>query len=114
MNAKPNLIEVLEIAMLKKEVDDLYAEIDRRVAKIKEEFGAGRFDYDLNNLAGGEIDALMFGKEMQENGRYFKFEIVDNLKKLEEDGSFWKSVVFKPFSLSSRSLKRCPKSLETN
>ena len=99
---KPELIEVLEIVMMKEEAKALYDEVDKRIATIKRECGAGRYDYDLNDLSGGDIDPLMFGKELQKEARYLKLEIVDNVAKLAEGESVWKSVGFKPISFSSK------------
>jgi len=111
----PSLIAALEIAMLKKKATDLYDIIDSRLAQMKDECGASRFDYDLNDLPerdGILDDVIAFGESLLENGQYFKLEIVDNLQKLNEDGSCWKSVAFKSISFSVRSLKGRPKALK--
>ena len=111
---KPSLIIVLEIARMKKQATDLYDEIDARVAALYEEFGANRFDYDLKDLRsdGAYPEAAEFGKELLEEKQYFKFEIIDNLKTMVEEGCVWKSTSIKPLSFSSGSLKGVPKSLK--
>ena len=93
---KPNLEDVLNVLKMKDKANKLYDEIDEIVTKMKEEFGAGRFDYDLN-----ESDAP-----------YLKFEIVDNVQELLQDKIVWKSVALKPVSFSSGRLKRIPSSLK--
>ena len=111
---KPRLVEVLEIALMKKRATDLYDEIDARVAALYEEFGANRFDYDLKDLRsdGAYPEAAEFGKELLEEKQYFKFEIIDNLKTMVEEGVVWKSTSFKPVSFASGALKNAPKSLK--
>ena len=111
---KPDLLVVLEIALMKKKATELYDEIDDRVAQLYDEFGASRFDYDLKDL---KLDweypeAVEFGKSLLEEKRYFKFEIIDNLKTMVEEGVVWKSTSFKPVSFASGALKNAPKSLK--
>jgi len=110
---KPELLEVLEILKMKEEAKKLYDEVDVRINKLFMECGASRYDYDLNALPLiAETDAEKFGFHLRKETRYLKLEIVDNLTKLLDDGSFWKSVVFKAVSFSVRTLKRCPASLK--
>jgi len=112
---KPELIEVLEIVMMKDEATKLYDEIDRRIAVIKKECGAGRYDYDLSILysdTGNEAESVEFGIRLREDAQYLKLEIVDNVAKMAKGESVWKSTPFKPVSFSSASLKRCPDSLK--
>ena len=99
MSKKPALKEVLAIYKMKKEANALYDAIDERVKKIADEFGADRFDYDLGTVG---ID----GKQ------YFKFEVADNIRKMQNGEKVWKSVASKPFQLSMGLLKNCPKSLK--
>lgn len=94
---KPEIKEVLEIQAMKEDANRIYEEIDIRVSRIKDEFGAGRFDYELPE---------------GENTPYLKLEITDNIKELSEGGSVWKSTIFKPVAFSTRGLKRCPASLK--
>ena len=108
----PEITRVLEIIMLKNEVKELYEEIDRKIAEVKEKHGEGRFDYDLAPLDGFiEGHVLKTYEDLREKGQYLKFEIVDNIGRLEE-GTFFKNVAVKPVSFSSRSLKNKPKSLK--
>ena len=113
---KPDLLVVLEIALMKKKATELYDEIDDRVAQLYDEFGASRFDYDLKDLPDGGFnqmsEILEFGKSLLEEKQYFKFEIIDNLKTMVEEGVVWKSTSFKPVSFASGALKNAPKSLK--
>lgn len=108
---KPDMIDVLTVMMMKAEVARLYEEIDKRVLAMKEEFGAGRFDYEIG-LIEEESDIAEFAHELKDKGEYFKFEIEDNLTKLQSGESIFKSVSMKPLSFSSRTLKHCPESLK--
>ena len=96
---KPTIDEVLEILEMKEQAVELFAEIDKRVEKIRLEFGAQRFDYDLY--------------EADEDGkRYLKFQIQDHLQDMMDGKDVWKSVPFKAVSFSTSKLKGCPKSLK--
>jgi hypothetical protein len=105
--SKPNLEHVLSILEMKERASRLYDEIDSRVAEIAEEFGAGRFDYDLE----GVHVNMDFADAQRDKGRFLKFEIVDNVAELTSGATVWKSAGIKPISFSARALKRCPKSL---
>ena len=107
---KPNVSDILEIVQMKAEATALYEKIDKRTAEIMTEFGAGRFDYDLNQAAKNNYHPVV--DELLEKGQYLKFQLEDNIKKLQSGGAVWKSVGFKPVSFSSSSLKRCPESLK--
>lgn len=108
---KPNLEHVLSILEMKEQASRLYDEIDARVAEMAEEFGAGRFDYDLDtNTVGVDFPAILLVKQ-REKGQFLKFEIVDNVAELVAGETVWKSAGIKPLSFSARALKRCPKSL---
>lgn len=93
---QPELTEVLAIQALKDQAAALYDELDARIAKLKDEYGAGRFDYEL-------VDA---------ETPYLKFEIIDNAQVLAEGGTVWKSTAFKPLSFEVRGLKTKPASLK--
>ncbi len=112
--SKPNIKEVLEIARMKKAATSLYDEIDRRVAAMAEQFGSGRFDYDLveflNELS--EEDDFDFGERFLESGRYYKLEITDNVKMLQSGKSVGKSSRVTPGARRTQPLKRCPASLK--
>ena len=113
---KPELSAVLAIAKLKKTANEIYDEIDERVAEIKKEFGVdqlgvNRFDYDLDDLP-DEATLAAYRDELRTDARYFKLEIVDNLARLRDTGEVWKSTAFKSVSFSTRPLKNCPKSLK--
>lgn len=112
--SKPNVNEVLDIVRMKYEATALYDEIDRRVAEMMAEFGAGRFDYDLDGFLDkwNTDNESPFDELIEKGGRYLKFEIEDNVQKLQGGGTVWKSAAFKPVSFSSRSLKHCPESLK--
>lgn len=107
---KPEINEVLEIMAMKKQAQELYDEIDNQIAQIKDEFGAGRFDYDLDELQDGDLSD--FADKLWSKGQYFKLEITDNAEKLQAGDTVFKSTFIKPVSFSSRSLKRCPESLK--
>jgi len=99
INEKPNVRDVLKILEMKDVATKLYEEIDQRVQSLCEEFGADRFDYDLNVAD-------------DDNKRYLKFEITDNIQKLKDGDDVWKSVPFKPVTFTVSKLKNCPKSLK--
>ena len=108
---KPKFIDVLTIIFMKKQVTELYEEIDKRVSDIHNEFGEGRYDYEIGSIdVEGEL--AEFAEEMKEKGNYFKFEIENNITSLMSGESVFKSVSVKPVSFSSRSLKRKPESLK--
>jgi hypothetical protein len=98
-NDKPHLDDVLEIIAMKEQASKLYQEIDQRLVGMLQEFGAGRFDYELPEAKDGEQPFL-------------KFELKDDLKELATNGYIWKSVGIKPVSFSANGLKRKPKSLK--
>jgi len=112
---KPDLTKVLELVKLKEQTKELYAEIDEITRDLMARYGQGRFDYDL-----GDIDDLItetpeileFVLDLKDGGRYLKFEIQDNIGKLAEAGSVWKSTAFKAVSFSHRILKNIPTSLK--
>lgn len=56
MSNKPDIKEVLEINRMKEQAKALYDEIDARVADIKAEYGADRFDYDLEEFVDENSD----------------------------------------------------------
>lgn len=109
MSNKPRLVDVLEMLKMKATAAALYDEIDRRAAEMLAEFGEGRFDYDLEQ--GRKESYHPFVDDMLTNGRYLKFELEDNVRKLKDGEPVWKSVGMKRVSFSSMSLKRCPESL---
>jgi len=96
---KPDVNEVLEIKRMKIEAVALYVEIDNRIQAICDKYGAQRYDYDL-----GEAD--------DEGKRYLKFEVTDNIRKMQDGEDVWKSVPFKPVSFSIGMLKNCPRALK--
>lgn len=103
---KPDIETVLRIIRMKREAQELYEEVDKEIAKIKENYGSARFDYDLEELPADMVD------DMKADGRWLKFEIVDNLAEMNAGESVWTSATFKPLTFSSKSLKRCPESLK--
>jgi hypothetical protein len=110
--SKPDIENVLRIVRMKQEAVELYEEIEKEVSKIKSEFGAVRFDYDLEEFLdemGGEYEAV---ETLTQNGRYLKFEITDNAAKIAEGQSVFAKAYVKPLVWESRSLKRCPDSLK--
>lgn len=115
-NNKPPIMEAIELLVLKYQVSRLYAEIDDKVADLRDRFGANRFDYDLNELPDPLPTTDEFTTEVVQNmlgkGLYFKLEIVDNLSKLITGEQVSKSVGFTPVTFSSSSLKRKPESLK--
>ena len=109
---KPDLSEVLRVIQRKEEIAKLYEENDAAIAKMLEEYGEGRFDYDLNKIGGLGSDVQQIAIDSVDNGyRYLKFELTDNIQALKA-GKIFKSTSFSPVSFSSRSLKRCPESLK--
>jgi hypothetical protein len=111
---KPEVVDVLKIIAMKQRAKELYEKIDEAVLELAEEFGAGRFDYDLNLVPPQDEDSELFDVviDYKSLGQYMKFEIVDNLEKLEAGESVFTSASIKPVSFSSRSLKNIPKSLK--
>lgn len=99
IDTRPGIGGVLEILKMKRQAAELYDEIDRRMKKICDEFGEGRYDYDLVRPDGD-------GK------RYLKFEVTDNIRKMKDGEDIWKSVSIKPVVFSLGMLKNCPKSLK--
>ncbi len=93
---KPELEEVLKLLALKEQTKQLYEQIDLLTKQMLDEFGSGRFDYELED----------------ESKRFLKFELTDNVEKLRNDGVVFKAASFKPVSFSSGFLKRRPKSLK--
>lgn len=117
--SKPEIKEVLAIKHLKEQAKALYEEIDSRVDDIKSEFGAGRFDYDLEKFIDEysdnpdmELTVMGVVEDSKNNGRYLKLEIVDNVRKLQDGETVFSNVSFKPVSFQVRGLKRCPDSLK--
>lgn len=117
--SNPDIKEVIEINSLKEQAKALYTEVDKRIEAIKNEHGAGRFDYDLEqfvdeNSDNQEMELVVSGvvDDMKANGRYLKLEITDNVKKLEAGESVFSSTSFKPIVWATRGLKRCPESLK--
>lgn len=111
---KPDIKEVLELVEMKKEAARLYTEVDNRIDMILSEFGAGRFDYDLEQFidehsADGDFE---YDETIMKDGRYLKLEIVDNAQQLRNGVTVFSSVSFKPVSFKAQSLKRCPDSLK--
>ena len=114
MMNKPDILEVLEIMRMKEEAATLYERVDAMVSNIMSEFGPGRFDYDLEVFFDewNPDNGYPYDQVIMKDGRYLKFELTDNIKKLAEGGDVWKSVGFKPVSFELRNLKRCPDSLK--
>lgn len=110
--SKPNLVDVLDVVRMKAEATALYDEIDRRIAGMMAEYGAGRYDYDVVDYIESSSLPGEFVLDLVESGRYLKFELEDNVGKLASGEAVWKSVGLKPVSFSSGSLKRCPDSLK--
>ena len=131
---KPPIEKVLKILAMKEQANDLYEKIDQEVAKLHQEFGAGRFDYHLEeypeDLNYTEIlfelsmpddsetitvksshNLFSLISDLWEQGEYLKFEIIDNLAALASGASVFKSTAISPLSFASGSLKRQPKSL---
>lgn len=110
---KPDIKEVLAIAEMKQQARALYEEIDNRIATIKSEYGAGRFDYDLENhvaKSNGKVSEYCLGA--LDDAPYLKFEITDNAEKLASGESLFSKMCFKPVVFEFRGLKRCPDSLK--
>ena len=119
MSNKPDIKEVLEINGMKEQAKALYNEIDARIEAIKEKYGSGRFDYDLEQFVDEysehpNMELTVYGvvEDMKENGRYLKLEITDNVEKLTAGESIFSNVSFKPIVWATRGLKRCPESLK--
>lgn len=109
---QPSITKILEIAMLKDQIAKLYTELDQKLVDLKDEFGTGRFDYDLENLPMLEISKHFFAHQLKHDGQYFKFEITDNVLQLIEGKTVFQTTAIKPLSFSSMSLKRCPDALK--
>jgi len=110
---KPDIVDVLAIMQMKAEARALYEEIDRRVSEIAEEYGEGRFDYELPDDLRVDGSQVAFVDQLHEDGGFIKFEIVDNVAALQSGKVLYTSAAFKPLAFSARSLKRRPKSLVT-
>lgn len=110
---KPDIDKVLEIVRKKKEAIALYEEIDAAIKEIKAEFGACRFDYDLEQaLDEQSTEDPQYDESLLKDGRYLKFEIVDNVAKMANGESAFAKAYVKPIVYEARSLKRCPESLK--
>jgi len=114
MSNKPNLVQVLDILRMKDEATALYKQIDARIVEMLSEFGAGRFDYDLEELLDewNPDNGYPFDKSLMDDGRYLKFVLEDNIQKLKDGEAVWRSVATKPVTFSSMNLKRVPDSLK--
>jgi len=112
--SKPNVKDVLNLLAMKEEAAALYEAMDAMVSSLYGEFGAGRFDFDLEKFIDEHSTDHDFDYDdgIMQNGRYLKLEIVDNLAKMQAGENVWKNVNFKAVSFSARSLKRCPESLK--
>jgi len=112
--SKPDVLKVVELMKMKEEAAALYDRIDATVKEMMREFGEGRFDYDLEEFFDewNPDNGYPFDESLMKDGRYLKFELTDNVKKLAVGGDVWKSVGFKPVSFELRNLKRCPDSLK--
>lgn len=108
---KPDINAVLEVVAMKDRISDLYDAIDDIVSGFMKEFGEGRYDYDLSNIDEVDSGLSYFVNELKKTGNYLKFEITDNIKKLNGGETIYKTTSFKPVSFSSGSLKNRPKSL---
>lgn len=100
--SKPDLNKVLEIMSMKDEANRLYDEIDELISEIKNEYGTGRFDYELPDDSPEALNEY----------KYLKFEITDNIEKMLSDGVLFKSTSIKPVSFVTQGLKKCPDSLK--
>ena len=108
---KPNISEVLRIFQMKKELDEMYEHLDNLVSDISLGYSTARYDYDLISAV-VDADVADFAEELLQDGNFLKFEIVDNVERLQNGETVWKSVPFKPLSFEVRSLKTKPASLK--
>lgn len=111
-NEKPNIEDVLYILKWKQNITGLYEQIDKQTKKLFDQFGEGRFDYNLNEVVFMSESMTEFQNQLLEQGQYLKFELVDNIQKLVDDQQLFTSTSVKPLAFSSRVLKRCPESLK--
>ena len=104
---KPTVERILALHWMKKQAADLYKNIDLIVKDLCDEFGEGWFDYDLV-----DVNRLYLMGINPEEKRYMKFEITDNVRKMQDGEDVWNSVGIKPVTFTTGQLKNCPKSLK--
>jgi hypothetical protein len=114
---KPDIEQVIELARMKEEAKALYDEIDSMTLRLMEQFGPGRFDYDLEEAFARAatirpVEVGTFEESLIANGRYLKLEITDNIEAMKAGEVVWKSVAFKAADAKTQSLKRRPDSLK--
>ena len=100
---KPSIDKVVEIIQMRKAAQALFDESEQLAQALFDEFGAGRFDYKVQE------DSSVFVEEKP----YMKFELKDNVLSLMNGEPVWKSTAFKPLGISFDHLKREPASLKS-
>lgn len=96
---KPQLKTVQAIIEKKEQAIALLNEVEALTSELEQKYGEVRFDYDL-------------GEENDKGQRYLKFEIVDNIEKLNRGEQVFQQTVFKRTTFTSSMLKRLPESLK--
>lgn len=118
---KPKLSEVLKILQLQEQATKIYEEIDQQVAELFLMYDTERCDYDLSDIQAINAEVsefpvaaklIKFANEKAENGHYLKFQIINNLENMRENGTVFKTTSIKAITFSSGNLKRCPESLK--
>ena len=118
---KPDINEVLRLIKLKKQVKDIYEEIDGIVEDwvnkycVRDSELTARYDYALgeHEIAFLEGDTLKFAEELVADGKhYLKLVLFDNLAKFAEDGKLFTTTSVKMFDYETRMLKNRPASLK--
>lgn len=99
---KPSLEVVQAIIDKKKRAIELLNEVKFESNKLLQEFGEGRFDYEI-------------APTLNDNGskcKYLKFELVDNIAALKRGETAFSMASFNAVSQKSQLLIRQPKSLQ--
>lgn len=107
-----DVTKALTIIRLKMEAKELYEEIDVLTREILEEFGEGRFDFEIPDS--GSVDGSVYhlAEKLREKGGYFYIEILDNARRLILGEPVFRTMTVAPVSFKHRTLKNKPKSMK--
>jgi len=100
--SKPNLKTIMAIIEKKQHAIELLNEVEELTTELAEKYGEARFDY--------EVEA--FTNEKGKECKYLKFEIVDNIEKLNRGEDVFQQTMFKRVTFASQYLIRIPESLK--
>lgn len=99
---KPQLKTILAIIEKKKQAIELLNEVEELTSDLSAKYGEARFDYEVQPFTNDK------GKEC----KYLKFEVVDNIEKLNRGEDIYQNTIFKRTTFTSMYLIKMPESLK--